>query len=270
MTMRLAINRATMPPPAAADYRWQSLLQVSGSSGTFIQVPLSAAYSSGNEQLAPFPYGLWVGEANIREVSCVRFDTNTQAETASAPLPAGGTFPLRLILHAGSDGNYRLLSRAVITTALDGNRNLVNRIYTDDTQMPAGATVVTRIGSAAFGRIPPVGLSGPGFLNVLQGDYTVDYDDPLNPFKHVYQPDHNNLDADGNGLSEGVESFTISNHVTLTWTSVPDPVFGATLWNPAETTTGIYQQEIGNLRHVPIIVRGTFSLKRVSRVGRTE
>lgn len=270
MTLRLAVNRAAMSQPASTNHLWQSLLQVSGSSGTFIQVPLSAAYASGSDQLAAFPYGLWVGEADIDEVSCIRFDTNTEAEAVSELLPAGGTFPLRLILHAGSDGNNRLLSRAVIAMMQDANSNIVNRIYTDDAQVPAGATIVARIGSAAFGRISPVGLDGPGFLNVLQGDYTVDYDNPINPFKHVYQPDHDNLDADGNMLPEGVESFTISNHVTLTWTNVPDPVLGASLWRPDETTTGTYQQEIGNLRHVPVIVRGTFTLKRVSRVGTAE
>ena len=268
MTLRLAVNRAAMSEPSPTNALWQSLLQVSGSHGTFVQVPLSAAYNSGEDQMAAFPYGLWIGEAEINEVTCLRFDTNAEAEVASVPLPAGGSFPLRLILHAGPDGNNRLLSRAVIAAMLDANSNVVNRIYTDEAQVPASATIVARVGSAAFGRIPPVGLSGLGFLNSLQGDYTVDYDDPLNPFKHVYQPDHDNLASDNETLlSEGEESFTVSNRVTLTWNNVPDPVLGASLWNPGETTTGTYEQEIGNLRHQPIIVRGSFILKRVSRVG---
>jgi len=271
LSMRLAVNRAAMSPPAQTNALWQSLLQVSGSSGTFIQVALSAAYNSGTDQLAAFPCGLWVGEAYINEVSCVQFDTNTQAEAASPePLPTGGTFPLRLILHAGSDGNCRLLSRAILAAMQDANSNTINRIYTDAAQVPAGATVVARVGSAAFGRIAPVGLSGPGFLNALQGAYTIDYDDPLNPYKHIYHPDHNNLDADGNKLPEGEESFTISNRVQFTWNTVPDPTLGATLWRPDETVSGTYEHEIANLRHIPITLRGSFTLKRVSRVGRAE
>ncbi len=265
LSLRLAVNRSAMTPPVQTNALWQSLLQVSGNSGTFIQVPLSVAYASGTDQQAAFPYGLWVGAAYLDEVSCVRFDTNTQAEAASVPLPAGGAFPLRLILHAGSDGNNRLLSTAVIA-AIQGS-NAVNRIYTDAANVPAGATIVTRVSSAAFGGISPVGLSGPGFLNELEGTYTVGYDDPLNPFKHVYHPDHNNLGAGGSKLPEGEESFTISNRVHLTWSTLPDPVLGATLWRPDETVTGTYEHEILNLRHTPITLRGAFTLKRVSRVG---
>jgi hypothetical protein len=267
LSLRLAVNRAAMTQPGQTNALWQSLFQVSGDSGTFIQVPLSAAYDNGTDQLAAFPYGLWVGQANINEVNCARFDTNGQAEAATAPLPAGGTFPLRLILHAGSDGNNRLLSSAVIAVLQDANSNTVNRIYTDATNVPSGITVVTRVGSAAFGRIRPVGLSGAGFLNELEGAYTVDYDDPLNPFKHMYHPDHNNLRANGTKLPEGEESFTISNRVHFTWNTLPDPVLGTTLWRPDETITGTYRHEILNLRHAPITLRGNFTMKRVSRVG---
>jgi hypothetical protein len=266
LSLRLAINRAAMSLPADTNAVWQSLLQVSGS-GMFIQVPLSAAYDSGTDQFAAFPYGLWVGQANINEVSCARFGETAQAEVSTAPLPASGTFPLRLILHIGSDGDNRLLSSAVIAAVQDANSNTVNRIYTDAANVPAGAKGMTRVGSAAFGRIRPVGLSGPGFLVGLEGAYTIDYDDPLNPFKHIYHPDHNNLRADGTKLAEGQESFTISNRVHLTWNTLPDPTLGATLWRPDETVTGTYQHEILNLRHTPITLRGSFALKRVSRVG---
>jgi hypothetical protein len=268
LTVRLAVNRAAMSPPTQTNALWQSFIQVSGSSGSFIQVPVSAAYAYGDDLLAPFPYGLWVGEAYLNEASCIRFDTNTQAEAASTPLPTGGSFPLRLILHAGLDGNCRLLSSAVIVALWDANSNIVNRLYTDAEQAPAGAIVVAQVSSAAFGRMAPIGLSGPGFLNALTGAYTVGYDDPLNPFKHIYHPDHNNLVSDNQTLlPEGEESFTISNRVTLSWNTLPDPVLGATLWRPDETVTGVYEHEIGNLRHAPVTVRGSFTMKRVSRVG---
>jgi hypothetical protein len=269
LSLRLAVNRAAMSPPAQTNALCQSILQVSASTnGTFIQVPLSAAYDSGTDQIAAFPFGLWVGEAYLNAASYVQFDTNLQAEAASPePLPTGGTVPLRLILHAGSDGNCRLLSSAVLAALPDANSNIVNRIYTDAANVPTAATTVARVSSAALGRIPPVGLDGGGFLNELHGTYTVGYNDPLNPFKHVYHPSHDNLDADENLLPEGEESFTVSNRVTLTWNTLPDPTLGATLWRPDEITTGIYEHEIGNLRHTNITLRGAFTLKRVSRVG---
>jgi hypothetical protein len=270
LTLQLSVNRGAMAPPANPNALWQSLLQVTCDQGTFIQVPLSAAYDSGDGQLAAFPYGLWVGEARISEVSSARFDTNAQAEASTPPLPAGGSFPLRLILHAGSDGDYRLLSSAVIAALQDASSNTVNRIYTDGSHVPAGATIVTRVSSAAFGRIAPVGLVGPGFLSALSGSYVIDYDDPLNPFKHIYHPDHDNLDANRQKLPEGLESFTISNRVQFTWNTVPDPVLGGTLWRPDESVTGTYEHTISNLRHTPITLRGAFTLRRVSRVGVAE
>ncbi|HOX59963.1 MAG TPA: hypothetical protein P5205_21965, partial [Candidatus Paceibacterota bacterium] len=196
--------------------------------------------------------------------------SETARAFTTAPLPTSGAFPLRLILHAGTGDNNKLLSSAVIAALPDANSNVVNRIYTDAANVPAGATVVTRVGSAAFGRIAPVGLNGAGFLNQLEGEYVVDYDDPLNPFKHVYHPDHDNLRPNGSTLNEGEEGFTITNRVHFTWNTEPDPSLGATLWRPDETVTGTYEQEILNLRRTPITLRGAFTLKRVSRVGSTE
>ena len=267
LSLRLAVNRGAMSPPGPTNALWQSLLQLSADGGTYIRIPISAAYDSGSDQLAAFPYGLWVGQANISQVTSARFSTNSLGEEATEPQPTGGTFPLRLILHAGTGNNNRLLASAAVVAVQDANSNVVNRIYADAATVPAGATVVTRVSSAAFGRIPPVGLDGAGFLNDLQGQYVVDYDDPLNPFKHVYHPDHDNLRANGTKLAEGEENFTITNRVHLTWNTEPDPRLGATLWRPDETVTGTYEQEILNLRKTPITLRGAFTLKRVSRVG---
>lgn len=270
LSLRLAVNRSAMPAPTQTNSLWQSILRLSGSSGTLVQIPLAADYAGGSDQLSPYPAGLWVGEARLSEASFVQFDTNTQREVATAPLPVNGSFPLRLILHAGTDGSCRLLSRAIVAALTDAGSNTVHHLYADAAGVPATARIVTRISSATFGHTGPVGLTGSGFLNALQGNYVVGHDDPLNPFKHIYHPGHNNLDTDGNPLPEGQESFTISNRVQLTWNAVPDPVFGATLWKPDETVTGTYQHEISNLRHTPIVLRGAFILKRVSRVGRLE
>lgn len=111
-------------------------------------------------------------------------------------------------------------------------------------------------------------LSGTGFLREVSGAFVVDYDDPLNPFKHLYHPDHDNKHPiTAATLAEGVESFTITNHVRLIWDTNAAPGSYTALWNPDETVTGTYEQTIGNLRHVPIQLRGAFKLKRVARTG---
>jgi len=54
LSIRLAVNRAAMPAPAHTNTLWQSILQVSGNSGTFVQMPGSAVHSAGTDQLAVF------------------------------------------------------------------------------------------------------------------------------------------------------------------------------------------------------------------------
>lgn len=269
--IRLALDRSGMSEPFPSDALWQSLIQVSSSCGSRHYVPVSAAYAQGTDQVAAYPSGLWVGQADLTHVGFVGFDTNAAGELPLAPQPVSSPFSLRLILHAGSDGSVKLLERALVATLQDVAGNVINRLFTDESRVPASASVTTRLSSPAFGRIPPVTLAGAGFLQTVEGTFVVDYDDPANPFKHLYHPDHDNLDpVTGGKLAEGVESFSITNHLRLTWStnSVGGPF--TALWNPDETTTGMYEQVISNLRHVPITLRGEFVLKRVSRVGRAD
>ncbi len=266
--IRLAVNRGLMTEPAFTNALWQSLIEVSTTNGFLSYVPVSAAYADGTDQVAAFPYGLWVGQVNISAVSFVGFDTNTSSESATEPLPVRGAFPLRLILHAGSDNSCRLLQRVIVTAVQDAATNHFTRLYSDEARVPSTATVMTRLSSPAFGRMQPLVLSGAGFLRQVSGEYVVDYDDPLNPFKHLYHPDHDNKHpATGAILAEGVESFSITNHVRLTWDTNAAPGSYTALWNPDETVTGTYEQTIDNLRHVPIQLRGEFKLKRVARTG---
>lgn len=271
LTLRLAVNRTQMAPPSPAGAYWQSLLEIGSSCGSLVRVPVSARYGAPSEELAAWPCGLWVGEAKLRSVSQVTLNSTNGAETATAPLPASDEFPLRLILHAGADGAVRLLSRAIVTAETLPDSNVVCRLYTDEARVPAGAALVTRVSSPAFGLIAPVTLTGAGFGQALGGSYTVGYDDPVNPFKHVYHPDHDNRKADDQTLlPDGAESWSVSNAVALTWGPAAGAGPGAMLWDPRETTTGTYSHAIGNLRRVPVTVEGVFNLQRVSRVGRIE
>lgn len=57
----------------------------------------------------------------------------------------------------------------------------------------------TRISSAAFSMPEPV-LSSGSFTDSLRFTISIDYQDPLNPYKHKYHPDHDNLDAQFNPI----------------------------------------------------------------------
>jgi len=269
--LRLGVDRGQLSPPVPTNGTWQSILQIESSCGSFVRVPISARYGQPSERYAAWPYGLWVGEAELSAVSFVAFSEAASGEAATVPCPASDTFPLRLILHAGRDGATRLLSRAILAAEPLPDNNIAYRIYTEEKDVPATAAGVTRISSPAFGLTPPVRLSGGGFGSLLAGTYVIDYDDPVNPFKHVYHPAHDNRRAeDGSVLPEGTESYSISNRVELVWGPPPDGGDSATLWNPDETTTGTYTHVISNLRQVPVTVRGAFTLRRVSRAGTME
>ena len=104
---------------------------------------------------------------------------------------------------------------------------------------------------------------------------------------HPFHPDHDNLDArrdarlaDWNtitnpdpgpnpvGISANAhESFSIGHQVTLAWTDGSEEGAASALWNPAETTRGTVTYVLTHVRKTPITMRGTFTLKRTSRVG---
>ena len=65
---------------------------------------------------------------------------------------------------------------------------------------------------------------GPFGTGTLNGVVALDYNHPLNPFKHVYHPDHDNLNErfEQPPLPEGRESFTVTRNVAFEFTAT-DP-----------------------------------------------
>ncbi len=73
-------------------------------------------------------------------------------------------------------------------------------------------------------------------------------DDPLNPFRHQYHPDHES-------------GFRITRDLTLTFKACPEnPASGATL------LCGTYDETIRGLHQIPINARGPFELRKISDV----
>jgi len=122
---------------------------------------------------------------------------------------------------------------------------------------------VTRISSPAFAFEQPVVLSGDFGASSLQGSFTLDYDHPLNPFKHVFHPDHNNLDERfEQKLPEGREAFTVSRAVSFEFT-VDDPLgLNPPGWGVTEVG-GVYREAITGLHRSVLQISGSFRLVRV-------
>ena len=281
--IRLGLRRAGASPVAPGT-RWQSLLEVSDDLGTRWLVPVNAdplpATSSSSElaSLAPSPYaGLWIGDAVLRAVSQPAHLANP-----AFPRPAGGEFTFRLIVHVDSAGVARLLQHVFLVrkppiVAPDPENPDFKRIIepgrtivaSDEALIPAivgdGEIVGRRVSSAAFGFKQPLPLAGGHFgTGTLTAGITLSYEDPLNPFTHVFHPDHNNLDERfEQKVAEGKESFTVTRSLSLEFTVTDPDGLNPPGWGDSEVG-GIYREAISGIHRHTIHVSGRFRLVRAS------
>ena len=171
--------------------------------------------------------GFWTGEARLSEVERPSFYGGGFAPAAE--------MPVSLLLEVPTAGQARLLPCIEIVTDRDG-RKLHNRLQASMFPDP----------------VPLIGtVSADGKTGTLRGTVSLAADDPLNPYRHRYNPEHR-------------EGFAVDRAVTLR--------FGATLAG-ADTTksplasvgvvTGVYEEEITGLTREPIRTRGVFQLRGV-------
>jgi hypothetical protein len=220
--LRLAVRRKDIvpftPPPGASGALYQSLLEVTDTAGSLRHVlPVTAeglnVYSStpaatGGTHLRGMNYasnhpraGLWVGNAVVNQVS------QPASGNPTNPLPTASEFQFRLLIHIDQNERARLLQR-VLQMWKDGTykpdpadptKKVVDvpgrYVLLTDEQLAAhytGATlrdgqpVGRRWSTTAFGFREPILMDGVFGESgaALSCTTTLDYDDPLNPFKH--------------------------------------------------------------------------------------
>ena len=280
--VRLAVRRAGLSAPAGSEF--QSLLEVMDDAGTRWLIPVSAepaGTSTGGGlhfasiESANTRSGLWIGEAVINAVS--------QPAHPGDPMltrPASGEFQFRLIVHVDATGSARLLQHVFLIrkppTFIPDPENPESEII----DQPARSVVVTdealipqiigtaeiigrRASSAAFGFKQPMTLAGAFGAGTLTGTVTLDYDHALNPFKHIYHPDHNNLDERfEQKLPEGKEAFTVTRSLSLEFTAADPLGLNPPGWGDTELG-GTYRETISGLHRSAIHVSGNFRLVRM-------
>lgn len=309
--IRLAVRRRDMPPfdppPGVSAALYQSLLEVADAAGTTrALIPVSAegmqagsagagyrAFGSGSLGAAPAtpsPYaGLWIGNASIEQVS-------TPTDPVAKPVAAA--FPFRILMHVDGNGQALFLQRIIqmwkpgtYKPAGDGTTNRVIDqpgrlvLYTDESRVPPGLTgaalvdgeaVARKFSSAAFGFRDPIPMTGNFGAdgNMLLCDVLLDYDDPLNPFRHAYHPDHDNLDdrsapltvrTNATGQRFTTESYSVTRQIELTFQS-QDPENRALAGWGDKQVGGVYQETITGLHSASIVLRGTFRLQLACEV----
>lgn len=288
-SVRFAVRRTDLPNQGGADSAFRSLLKIRTSAGAGIDVPVRAlatpagadsaagarAPRSGGGSPATCT-GLWVGTISVNKVS-----HPTDTTSPNTPKLTASEANLRLMLHVDDSGTVKLLSQVAVMWkdgTKDANGELVEPgryvLVTDESLISRfkgstlrdGQPVGRRISSVAFPLAEPLPLSG-SFGSSVTGSLTMGYDHPLNPFKHRYHPDHDNLDGESTGkLAEGKESFTIVREIQLQFSEV-DPE-GLTLAGWGDTHFGgRFTEMISGVHRNPIHVEGTFRVARVSNTG---
>ena len=205
---------------------------------------------------------------------------------APTPVPAG--LSQRIIFHVDTNNVTRLLSEvfqlyreSVQTNDADGykitarqgqNVLVTQRSRMGDfkgSRMRDGAMVGRRISSPSFAfegaagtnnYVACAGQFGPG--QTLTATFGLSANHPLNPFKHKYHPDHDNLGADFKTYQE--EAYGVIREVTLVFDAQSGGVSPSAGY---EELNGTYQEKIRGLHRNPIYGSGRFVLRRFSPIG---
>ncbi|NOZ50331.1 MAG: hypothetical protein GXP37_09845 [Chloroflexi bacterium] len=129
-----------------------------------------------------------------------------------------------------------------------------------------------RVSSVNFSMIEPVVATGADFgdtSGLLDFSILIGPDDPLNPYKHKYNPDHDNLDVKFNPIDFNTvapylwESYEVRRRMQLELTELP-PVAGATATIAANLDWGggvwggLYKEVISGIHKNDITVKGYF------------
>jgi hypothetical protein len=299
--VRLAVRRADMaaysPSPNQTSL-YQSLLEITDDFGFRRVVPVTAeglqasgatpslgGLSAQTTQVSVSPRaGLWVGSAKITKIN--------QPSSIGQPHTPVGTpapFPFRLLIHVNAEGQARLLQKVLQmwkngTTKPDPNdptKQIVDVpgrfvLLTAESFVPNfsgsvlrdGDPVGRRISSSAFSFRDPIVMTGSGQFgaNTVSCAVTLNYNDPLNPFKHQYHPDHDNLDERfEQNLPEGIESFTITRVVQLQFQATDPENLQLAGWGDNQLG-GVYRETITGLHQKTLYLEGTFRLHQASRI----
>lgn len=274
-TLRLGMDRANLAEatlaPDGTGEAYQGLLSVTDQNGFQRFIALRG-------QVSP-DAGLWVGTVTVDQVAWVHASLMGEPELENeVPRPTASPFTFRVIMHVDDMDNVRLLSEVMLLwdeglppsggyvlvtssvdptylaqlkpTGLQDGQSFTRRISSANYSIPG--TLTTDVDSGPFGAIAGSPLKFT--LNLAA-------DDPLNPFKHAYHPDHDCVDnASGETLADCDdvgESYDIARTLSFSFTGQQQDTW---VGSYAETLTGL------NKGMVEIKVGGSFELARVSTV----
>jgi hypothetical protein len=185
------------------------------------------------------------------------------------------TYPLRVMLHVRANGATTLLSHIYQGTLNTGLPNPPLALVTDESRLdPATLRDAVRLSVAHLPLDTAKVLNGSFAIgttlrtvtSALADDpVTTAYNSAVNPFVHIFHPDHDNLDSRfATTLTQGKESFTIGRSITLQLDAAA-PADAGSEWGTT-LMTGAYSEYITGPYKDPIRVRGSLRLSKVSDI----
>ena len=284
--LRLGVKRVGL----TADTTYEANMTVTDGQGIEILLPVSVTGISYS--------GLRVGDATITEVN-----QPSNGSDPDTPVSTGSEFSFRLIMHADDTGTVRLLSQVIqmwqegtwMPDPNDLGKQIVDQpgyfvLFADDALIPNysgsamrdGQLVGRRISSTAFpsltlvdGAMDGEAVPGGDFdpapdndLSVPDTDLhiqlTIAQDDPTNPFRHMFNPDH----------KDPAQSYEVVRDIIFTFSDVDTagiPITGvpSLSWGSSEIG-GIYNETITGLHKDTLKIKGTFLLRKVSEIETLE
>jgi len=190
--------------------------------------------------------------------------------TIAPPPPQSGTatasrFKLRTLLHLSDDGVASLLPQ-VFTGQLAVAPHDVGICTREAALKQDSLASAQRYSAAHLPLVLPI-TSGSGSVaigDVLTRIVTVLFNDPTNPFVHAYHPDHDNKDARGALLAEAPE---ITRTCKFNFTAQPPAGSSSAIGWGSSVIGGTYEETMTGIHKDPLILSGTFELRRVSEIG---
>jgi hypothetical protein len=196
--------------------------------------------------------------------------TLTPTEAAAAGVFGTTTarpYPLRVLLHVDDTGIVRLLSQVFLGRLASaphpvGICTTEAALKADDkasatrlvaVHLPLDAVITAGSGSVALGQ-------------TLTRTLSVGFNDPTNPFFHTYHPDHDSRNARFQPLSDESESYAFTRTCAFTFAASPPPTASPIGWG-STVLGGTYSETLTGVHKRPIILSGTFELRRISEIG---
>jgi len=209
----------------------------------------------------------------------------TRLGAGNTPTPTRSEFSLRLLLHVDTNGTVRLLKDVVqmwqeATYNFDELGRRVQQtpgryvLLTDERLIPQYKGAALRDGEMVGRRLSTADFPFPStpannFLpltgtfainNTVSGSYTMGANDAVNPFKHKFHPDHDNLDATFTSFRGEAYDYSRSFQLLI----APANTIGlASSDYGYSSLSGVYSETVRGLHRTDIVARGTFQLRRV-------